>query len=96
MTDRRTDTAGLNLQQRVFDALGTASGMLSMGALTAATGLPEIVLTNALQRLRRMKCLRSMCVDGEWRYGLRPGAQRPTDRRGGRTSFRQVAQETSA
>ena len=93
MTDRRTDKTGLNLQLRVFDALGNASGMVAMDELRMALGFDEIVIINALQRLRRMKCLRSICVDGEWRYGLRPGAERPIDRRGG---ARQMAQEMTA
>ena len=91
MIERRSDPNSLNLQQRVFDALGRASCMLALDELVASLGLDPIVVGNALQRLRRLKCLRSMCVDGEWRYGLRPGAERPVDRRGSRLRLEETA-----
>lgn len=89
--ERRRDNAGLTLQLRVFDALGSAKGMLAKDDLIALLGLDEIVIGNAVQRLRRLKCLCSICVDGEWRYGLRPGAERPVDRRGGTRQTQQQA-----
>lgn len=82
MTDRRTDKSNFNIAQRVFDALGNAAGMLTADALSASLRLDGATIDNALRRLRQLKCLRSICDDGEWRYGLRVGAERPRDRRG--------------
>jgi hypothetical protein len=81
--DRRNDKTTLNLMQRVFDALGNATAMLTIDELAERLRIEPQTIGYALQRLRRYRSLRSHCMDGEWRYGLPPGAERPIDRRGG-------------
>jgi DNA-binding IclR family transcriptional regulator len=81
-TDRRTDKSNFNIAQRVFDQLGEATEMLTVEALGAALRIDLVTVTGALRRLRKLHCLRSTCEDGDWRYGLRVGAERPLDRRG--------------
>jgi len=92
VTDRRTDKSNFNIAQRVFDELGNATGMLTAEKLGESLRLDGATIDNALRRLRQLRCLRSMCDDGEWRYGLRVGAERPRDRRG-KPRVRQTTQD---
>lgn len=84
MIDRRTDKTSFNLTQRTFDALGSAASMLTADELATVLRVEKITVDGALRRLRKLRCLKSACMDDEWRYGLRPGAERPEDRRGNR------------
>jgi len=91
MIERRTDKTAFNLMQRTFDVLGSATSMLTIGEIARELHVEVRVIDNALDRLRRARCLRSANVDGQWRYGLRHGAERPLDRRGRRQLMQEIA-----
>lgn len=71
-----------NIQQRVFDTLASSAGPQSLAELTAALPFEPRSIRKALRRLREMRLMHSICVDGEWRFSIRRGAQRPQDGRG--------------
>lgn len=82
MIERRSDKTAFNLMQRAFDVLGHATCMLTMTELAAELRIDVRAVRGALHRLRLLRCLKAVCIDGVWRYGLRVGSERPTDRRG--------------
>lgn len=71
-----------NYMQRVFDALRRAPHCMTIDELAATLHLERRVVASAIDRLRRLRQLVSVCSNREWRYGLRPSAHRPLDTRG--------------
>lgn len=73
-----------NIMQRLYDALPStdSQSMLSVDDLAIALNFPAATISEALRRLRRLRCVQSTCLDGEWRYGRKKGAVRPADSRG--------------
>ena|SRR5690348_3643934 len=90
--DRRIDKRSLNIGQRVFDAL-QAKPRQTQRELALALSIHELSIESAIRRLRLVRAVTAECADRIWRYSLAPGAQRPTDRRGGK---KQMAQEVAA
>lgn len=72
-----------NIMQRIYDLLPEADGV-SVDHLSRALHFGAETIKEALRRLRRLRCVKSLCIDGEWRYGRRKGAVRPADSRGRR------------
>lgn len=90
--DRRTDDEGLNIMQRVFDAMPTEHGSSIFDIARGAKCHPSSVVS-AIKRLQLCRCLQpASCIDGVWLYKRRKDAERPGDRRGGK---RQQVQEAA-
>lgn len=77
-----------NIMQRAFDALPDPSAtpelLPTITRLSAELHFTEEMIREALRRLRRLRCIRAVCIENEWRYGRRTGAVRPADSRGRR------------
>jgi DNA-binding IclR family transcriptional regulator len=70
-----------NIMQRVFDALAHPQA-LAVEEISAALHITDAMVENALNRLRRQRCIRTT-FDGEtWRYSVKKGSERPPDNRG--------------
>lgn len=92
MIDRRTDEQGLNIMQRVFDALDDPRGS-SVKEIAHRARATETSVLSAIKRLQLSRCLApASCIDGVWLYKRRKDAERPGDRRGGK---RQQVQEAA-
>jgi hypothetical protein len=80
-----TDDLGVNIMQRVFDALPTDGIGVSVGELALRAKVTRDSVISALTRLKTQRALeRASCVGGVWLYRRRADALRPMDRRGGK------------
>ncbi len=73
-----------NYMQRIFDALRSASDFMTVAELTALTGIDDMAVRHALERLNRDRKLVSVCQERQWRYGVKKSAERPVERGGRR------------
>ena len=94
MTDQRTDAVGLNIMQRVFDALSTDIGR-SVAEIAAELRIARDSVHSALYRLGQHRALEpAERINGVWLYRRKASALRPIDRRGGGAK-RQMMQEAA-
>lgn len=70
-----------NYQQRLFDLLRASPELLPLATIRERIALDRRCLASALDRLRRLHVLITVYEQGSWRYGIKPSAERPTDRR---------------
>lgn len=96
MNDQRTDASGLNIMQRVFDALSTDKGT-SIHDLMMTVRVSRESIVRAIERLKAQRALEKHATrdaNGVFLYWKRKDALRPMNRRGGGAK-RQMMQEAA-